>query len=128
MSDDLTPINSFPTDETGRDDLWHKAKLDRDNQRKVQRGRLFWGIAIICIAFYIVFLWQIVCFDKTYQLLDKSQYSLFLFSLLGIIPTVLLLALMKSVYRSTKEASGMAGMADEIAKLISAVVQLIVKK
>ena len=142
MSPPVTPIDSLPENEENQDastsaddtwpqgsaSLWEKDKHDRDIQRRKQRGWLFWGIAGVSIVFYCVFLWHLVCPKTIYKLLCKSNYSLILFSLLGVIPTVLLLSLMNSVYRSTKEASGITGMAGEIAKLISAVAQLLTKK
>ena len=129
MSASVTQIDSLPkTDENQDTSIWVSDKHDRDAQRKTQRGQLFWCIICVCAVFYGFFIWHMICLEKTFKLLKFSHYSLFLFSLLGLIPTVLLLALMKSVYRSTKEALGTAdipSITGETAKLISSVTQLV---
>ena len=121
------PVDSFPAPENC-DDKWATAKLDRDNQRRRQRGWLFWCVVVICLVFYGVFLRRIVCLETIKPLWGDPYHHLpILLALSGVMPTILPLALLKSVYRSTRGASGLTGMAEELAQLVAAVTKLLRK-
>ena len=77
-------------------------QLERNKQRKQQRGYLFWGMLVLCAAFYVAFLFSLCNLKSLLCIIGQNHYVLWLIALLAVIPTILLLALMKGVYRSTR--------------------------
>ena len=74
-SDNLEVIDSLPGSDPEKEDGWVRGKIDRDNQRKDQRGLLFWVISGISLVFYIVFLWHLICVETITALLNLSPHS-----------------------------------------------------
>lgn len=79
-----------------------RAKLERDQQRQKQRGLLFWGTLALCLFFYAAFFIRLCGLESLISVTAGNPYALWLIALLALVPTILLLALMKGVYRSTK--------------------------
>ena len=107
MSEEDRPITDLAGDDASSKPAWGIAeKLERDKQRKNQRDILFGFLLILCFFMYVMFFWFVYPADnfKTLAASSDKPYMAWIVSLFAIVPTVLLLALMKGVYRSTKGA------------------------
>jgi heme/copper-type cytochrome/quinol oxidase subunit 3 len=112
-----------PSDTDYEGTQWAAEKLERDKQRKSQRTWLFLYVALLCCVFFAIFASYMLCPAKLAAIGSISPYALWLVSLSGIIPTVLILVLIKAVYRSTKNSAESLGVFGEIAKTAAALIR-----
>ena len=116
-------IFKFPHDEQVKI-ITAEEKLARDIQHRKQREMLFKIILILSVVMSFVFLIYTV-FIATFDSLAIKPVAIIPISLAGIIPAILLITLMRGVYRSTKPSDDhkdeYLGLAGEIAKILSTV-------
>ena len=102
-------------------------QLERNKQRKQQRGYLFWGMLVLCATFYAAFLFSLCNLQSLLCVIGHHYHALWLIALLAVIPTVLLLALMKGVYRSTRGEAAKDTGAD-VSRNLPSVIKLLTDK
>jgi len=109
-------IKSLPA-ATQENAEWVQERLEREKQKRFHRRILFGGTLVICTFFFLMFICQAQNIDALCRLGESSPYCVWIIALLGIIPTVLLAALMRGVF--AKEGKEQSSDADHMMNAVS---------
>lgn len=96
-------ITSLPG-ASSEDTKWIAERLEREKQKRGHRRVLFWGTMITSVVFFLTFLCMAGKTDLLCKLGESSPYCVWIIALLGVIPTFLLIGLMRGIYaKNNKE-------------------------
>lgn len=110
-------ITSLPT-VSGENTEWIAERLEREKQKRVHRRVLFWGAMIISVLFFLMFISMADKTDLLSELGESSPYCVWIVALTGVIPTVLLVGLMRGIYAKDNQSAESSEEAIRIASTI----------